>query len=103
MTNDEKIDGIDAIIEDLIEWELSSMDYKSLQDFFYEEKRQYYWDNPNILELMLEYREEYKDTEIVLDEEARELARQQDNDNLIDVSWDISKAPIDFKNPKLDI
>ena len=79
MTNDEKIDGIDAIIEDLIEWELSSMDYKSLQDFFYEEKRQYYWDNPNILELMLEYREEYKDTEIVLDEEARELARQQDN------------------------
>ena len=67
MTNEEKIDGMDAIIEDLIEWELSNMDYKSLQEFFYEEKRQYYWDNPNTLELMLEYREEYKDTETVLE------------------------------------
>lgn len=65
MTNDEKIDGLDAIIEDLIEWELSSMDYKSLQDFFYEEKREYYFSYPDALENMLAYREEYKDTEIV--------------------------------------
>ena len=42
MTNDEKIDGLDAIIEDLIEWELEDM---------------------------LAYREQYKATEIVQDNE----------------------------------
>ena len=30
MTNDEKIDGLDAIIEDLIEWELKDMGLEDL-------------------------------------------------------------------------
>ena len=103
MTNDEKIDGLDAIIEDLIEWELEDMDKEELASRYFTTKKEYYKDNPEALEDMLEYRRQYEDTEIVLDEEARELARQQDNDISIDVSWDISKAPIEFKNPKLDI
>ena len=35
MTNDEKIDGMDAIIEDLIEWELSEYDYEGLKEYFF--------------------------------------------------------------------
>jgi|TARA_B110000263_G_scaffold233153_1_gene229778 hypothetical protein len=66
MTSDEKIDGLDAIIEDLVEWELSSMDYKSLQDYYFEDKKEHYYDNPESLENMLKYREEYNKTEIVL-------------------------------------
>ena len=103
MTYDEKIDGMDAIIEDLIEWELEDMDKEELASRYFTTKKEDYKDNPEALEDMLEYRRQYEDTEIVLDEEARELARQQDNDISIDVSWDISKAPIEFKNPKLDI
>ena len=79
LTNDEKIDGMDAIIEDLVEWELSNMDYASLQEFFINNMTDFYKDDSHALELMLEYRKIYTDTEIVLDEEARELARQQDN------------------------
>ena len=67
MTNDEKADGLDAIIEDLIEWELEDMDYKALQEFFYNNMRDFYQDNPNTLQLMLEYRKQYEDTEIVLE------------------------------------
>ena len=103
MTNDEKIDGLDAIIEDLIEWELKDMGLEDLISYYYNTKKEAYNNWPDDLEDMLEYRKQYEDTEIVLDEEARELARQQDNDISIDVSWDISKAPIEFKNPKLDI
>ena len=103
MTYDEKIDGMDAIIEDLIEWELEDMDKEELASRYFTTKKEHYKNNPEDLEDMLEYRKQYEDTEIVLDEEARELARQQDNDISIDVSWDISKAPIEFKNPKLDI
>ena len=66
MTYDEKIDGLDAIIQDLVEWELSNMDFTSLEDFFIEEKREYYLEYPDALENMLKYREEYKDTETVL-------------------------------------
>ena len=103
MTNDEKIDGMDAIIEDLIAWELEGMGIEDLKSYYYNTKKEEYMNWPQDLEDMLEYRKQYENTEIVLDEEARELARQQDNDNTLDVSWDISKAPIEFKNPKLDI
>ena len=67
MTNDEKIDGLDAIIEDLVEWELSSMDYKSLQDYFFDAKKEHYHNDSESLENMLQYRDEYKNTEIVLE------------------------------------
>ena len=82
MTYDEKVDGLDAIIEDLIEWELSAMDYESLQDYYFEAKKEYYYSNPEGLEDMLGYKQEIQDAGIVLvlDEEARELARQQDNE-----------------------
>ena len=80
MTNDEKVDGMDAIIEDLIEWELLGMNMEALVSYFLLSMKEYYKDNPDDLEAMLEYRREYKDTEIVLDEEAKEMARQQDNE-----------------------
>ena len=67
MTSDEKIDGLDALIEDLIEWELSSMDYESLQEFYVNNKRDFYLNYRPALEDMLEYRKEYADTEIVID------------------------------------
>ena len=73
MTNDE-------IIADLIEWELSEYNYEGLKEYFFNTKKETYKNWPQDLEDMLEYRKQYEDTEIVLDEEARELARQQDNE-----------------------
>ena len=67
MTNDEKIDGMDAIIEDLIEWELSEYDYEGLKEYFFNTKKEQYNDNPEDLEDMLKYREQYKNTEVVLE------------------------------------
>ena len=90
MTYDEKIDGMDAIIEDLIEWELEDMDKEELASRYFTTKKEHYKNKPEDLEDMLEFRKQYEDTEIVLE-------------SGIDVSWDISKAPIEFKNPKLDI
>ena len=66
MTHDEKIDGLDAIIEDLVEWELEDMDIEELTFFYFRAKREQYRDNPEDLEDMLEYRKQYEDTEIEL-------------------------------------
>ena len=73
MTNDEKIDGMDAIIEDLIEWELSEYDYEGLKEYFFNIKKEQYNNWPQDLEDMLEYREAYKDTEIVLEGDQDEI------------------------------
>ena len=70
MTYDEKVDGLDAIIEDLIEWELLGMDMDALESYFLLSMKEFYKDNPEDLEDMLVYREET----------FRELARQQDNE-----------------------
>ena len=67
MTNDEKVDGLDAIIEDLIEWELEDMDKEELASRYFTTKKEYYMNNPEALEDMLEYRKQYEDTEIVLE------------------------------------
>ena len=67
MTNDEKIDGLDAIIEDLIEWELEDMGMEDLISYYFNSKKEEYNENPEDLEDMLAYREQYKDTEIVLE------------------------------------
>ena len=67
MTNDEKIDGMDAIIEDLIEWELTDMGIEELTSYYFNSKKEQYNENPEDLEDMLAYREQYKDTEIVLE------------------------------------
>jgi len=64
MTNDEKIDGLDAIIQDLAEWELSTMDYTSLEDYFYEAKVEYYHNNPDGLKDMLQYKKECTDPSV---------------------------------------
>ena len=69
MTSDEKIDGMDAIIEDLIEWELSEYDYEGLKEYFFNTKKEKYKNWPQDLEDMLEYREQYNKTEIVLENE----------------------------------
>mgnify|MGYP003656867395 CR=1 FL=1 len=70
MTYDEKVDGLDAIIEDLVEWELGSMNMDALESYFLHSMKEFYKDNPEDLEDMLVYREET----------FRELARQQDNE-----------------------
>ena len=67
MTNDEKIDGLDAIIEDLIEWELEDMDKEELASRYFTTKKEYYMNNLEALEDMLGYRKQYEDTEIVLE------------------------------------
>ena len=67
MTYDEKVDGLDAIIEDLIEWELEDMDKEELASRYFTTKKEYYMNNPEALEDMLEYRKQYEDTEIVLE------------------------------------
>ena len=69
MTNDEKIDGLDAIIEDLIEWELEDMGMEDLISYYFNSKKEEYNVNPEDLEEMLAYREQYKATEIVQDNE----------------------------------
>ena len=69
MTSDEKIAGMDAIIEDLIEWELSEYDYEGLKEYFFNTKKETYKNWPQDLEDMLEYREQYNNTEIVLENE----------------------------------
>ena len=59
MTNDEKTDGIEAILEDLIEWELSSMSLDDLQSYFRNEQRDFYLNYPSAFEDMLVEKEEY--------------------------------------------
>ena len=66
MTNDEKADGLDAIIEDLIEWELEGMGIEELTSYYYNTKKEAYTNWPQDLEDMLEYRKQYEDTEVVL-------------------------------------
>ena len=61
MTNDEKTDGMEAILEDLIEWELSSMSLDDLQSYFRNEQRDFYLNYPSAFEDMLEYREEARE------------------------------------------
>ena len=101
MTNDEKIDGMDAIIEDLIEWELLSMDMDALESFYLHTKKEQYKNNPEDLEDMLEYRKQYEDTEVVLywDTDKKDVQPVTTRKP----SWDVSKASIEFKNPNLDI
>jgi hypothetical protein len=101
MTNDEKIDGLDAIIEDLIEWELDGMGIDELASHYFNTKKELYKDNPEDLEDMLEYRKQYEDTEVVLywDTDKKDVQPVTTRKP----SWDVSKAPIEFKNPNLDI
>lgn len=92
MTYDEKVDGLDAIIEDLVEWELSAMDYEALQDYYFDAKKEYYYSNPDGLEDMLKYKQEIDKVDGIystdkeplwktVDRETfREIARKQDNE-----------------------
>jgi len=122
MTNiNEKLDAEEKELQDLIEWELASMTYSSLQEYYYTDMWDFYQDNPLELINMLAYKNKLKDTEIDLDGYRKETSSKpyynpntitwdrttwyvtRKNNKPIDVSWDISKAPIEFKNPKLDI
>ena len=59
------VNNLEEIITDLVEWELASMDFQSLQDYYYEAKVEYYHNNPDGLKDMLQYKKELTDTEIV--------------------------------------
>jgi len=64
MPSEENIFLKDATIEDLVEWELGSMDYTSLQDYYITEKKKYYHLNPDGLKDMLNYRKEIDRTDV---------------------------------------
>jgi len=55
----------EEIIQDLAEWELSTMDYTSLQEFFVNNMMDYYRDNPKALNDMLQYKKECTDPDTV--------------------------------------
>ena len=57
----------EEIIDDLIEWELESMGIEDLTFYYYNTKKEAYNNWPQDLEDMLEYRKQYTDTEIVMD------------------------------------
>jgi len=52
-------------IQELVEWELTTMDYQSLQDYFYEEKVEYYIINPDSFNDMKIYMKECIDPSII--------------------------------------
>ena len=56
-------------MEELVEWELSSMDYPALEDFFIGTMTDFYVANPKAFKDMQAYRNEYIETEIVLEKE----------------------------------
>ena len=57
----------EEIIDDLIEWELESMGIEDLTSYYYNTKKEAYNNWHQDLEDMLEYRKQYTDTEIVVD------------------------------------
>ena len=106
MTNEEKIQSqlagmleiasknrLEETILNLVEWELATMDYESLQEYYIDAKIEYYHNNPEGLQDMLEYKKECTDPDTVfywdvekkdvasqLSEEEREKARVEDNE-----------------------
>ena len=52
-------------IEELVEWELASMDYTSLQEYYFKKEYRMYMDNPKDLEDMLQYKKECTDPDTV--------------------------------------
>jgi hypothetical protein len=78
MTNDEKIQSqlagmleiasknrLEETILNLVEWELATMDYESLQEFWVNNMTDFYKDNPKALGDMLEYMKECTDPDTV--------------------------------------
>jgi hypothetical protein len=53
--------------KELVEWELTSMNYSALQEFFVNTKTEFYLNYRPALEDMLEYKKQYENTEIVLE------------------------------------
>ena len=93
MTNDEKIQSqltgmleiasknrLEETILNLAEWELVSMDYTSLQEYYIDAKIEYYHNNPEGLQDMLEYKKECTDPDTVFnwDVEKKDVASQLD-------------------------
>jgi|TARA_R110000765_G_scaffold423539_1_gene532573 hypothetical protein len=48
----------DSTVDDLIEWELNKMSLTTLQEFYSEEMKQYFYTYPQLLDNMLQHREE---------------------------------------------
>ena len=112
MTNDERIqsqnianakrlDERDASIDEVIEWELAGMDYEDLAEYYFKTKMEGYINNPDSLKDMLQYKKGIENTEVVLywDTDKKDVQPVTTRNP----SWDVSKAPIEFKNPNLDI
>jgi len=59
-----ELDTEEKEMQELIEWELTTMDYTSLQDYFYEAKVEYYHNNPDGLKDMLKYKKECTDPSV---------------------------------------
>jgi hypothetical protein len=77
MTNDEKIQSqlagmleiasknrLEETILNLVEWELATMDYESLQEFWVNNMTDFYKDNPKALGDMLQYMKESTDPSV---------------------------------------
>ena len=60
----EELDAEEKEIHDLVEWELSTMDYTSLQDYFYEAKMEFYTDHPDSYKDMQQYMKECTDPSV---------------------------------------
>mgnify|MGYP006966871511 CR=1 FL=1 len=60
----EELDAEEKEIHDLVEWELSTMDYTSLQEYYVDAKIEYYHSNPEGLQDMLQYKKECTDPSI---------------------------------------
>ena len=55
---DEKADALDAVIEDLVQWELDHESNRDLENFYFTKMKFYYHDNPDELTRALKEREE---------------------------------------------
>ena len=57
---DEKADALDAVIEDLVQWELDHESNRDLENFYFTKMKFYYHDNPDELTRALKEQEDYK-------------------------------------------
>ena len=58
MTSEDKAVALDAVIEDLVSWELEHESNRDLENFYFTKMKFYYHDNPDELARALKEREE---------------------------------------------
>lgn len=70
MLNHRNVGSLD--IEELVEWELLSMDYKALEEYFIQHRYDFYTKNLADFKDMQRYMNSYKDTEVVIKVDSNE-------------------------------